>query len=511
MKNNTISYWNQTAVRPHCPSLGESTETDVLIIGGGITGVTCAYCLAQKGVKPMLIEAGALCGGTTGNTTGKVTLQHGIIYSKIIGKYGLGAAMDYAGSQREAVDFVRRTVEKEAIDCQLRENTAYIYASAEGDVAAVEEEHEAAVKAGIDASLLRNPDFPVPNFIMTGFKDQVVFHPVRYVAGLAGAAQAQGAVLYDRTKAVKIENGDVKAVTCEDGSVIRARHVVQATQYPVYDGPNLFFARLYPKRTYAIAVRAERDWPDGSFINAGAPARSFRTHVENGERILIVVGEGHDTGRDSGDQTEHFENLMQYADRLAGVREVVAMWSAQDYETPDQLPYIGRLSENSTIYVAAGFRKWGLSSGSLAGSMLADLITTGGCKHEKLYSKMRPDLFSSPANALQGALSPIVELIKSKLEGTEDLKGLQPGEGRVIRFKGEKAGVYRDLNDDVTILDITCTHMGTELNFNNAEKTWDCPAHGGRYAHDGKLLEGPPKNPLKVLFRGKYGDLVGDE
>ncbi len=143
--------------------------------------------------------------------------------------------------------------------------------------------------------------------------------------------------------------------------------------------------------------------------------------------------------------------------------------------------------------------------------MIADLITDGNCNYESLYSRTRSDFLSSPGKAIVGAVNPVIELIKSKFEGTEGIAWLQSGEGRVIRFKGEKAGIYRDINDDVTILDITCTHMGTELNFNTAEKTWDCPAHGGRFNTDGKLLEGAPKDSLKVLFKGKYEDILKDD
>ena len=187
------------------------------------------------------------------------------------------------------------------------------------------------------------------------------------------------------------------------------------------------------------------------------------------------------------------------------------MWSAQDYDTPDELPYIGRISDRSTIYMATGFRKWGLSNGTLAGTMIADLVTAGKCRYESLYSRTRADITSSPGKAVAGAVIPVVELVKSKFKRMEALDGLEPGEGRIIRFKGERAGIYRGADDDVTVLDITCTHMGTELNFNTAEKTWDCPAHGGRFSTDGILLEGPPKDTLKVLFKGKYNDLLDEE
>jgi len=505
---STISYWNLTGEKKRYPRLEQSFSTDILIIGGGIAGVTCAYCLAQKGLKPVLIEAGVLCDGTTGNTTGKVTIQHGTIYHKTEKKYGPKAAHDYAASQKSALEFVRGAVEKHAIDCQLHQNTAYVFAQNANERETLALEYEAAQRAGINAELIGHADFPQGNAGLLAYRDQYVFHSVRYVEGLAQAAVEAGAVLYCDTKAIHLEDGDSKTVTCEGGLRIQAKHVVMATQYPFYDGPNLFFARLYPKRDYGIAVRAKRDWPDGSYINIGDPTRSIRTHVEKGERILIIVGECHDTGRGPDDMALHHERLVEFADQVAGVGEVIAKWSAQDYDTPDELPYIGRVSDGSDLYVASGFRKWGLSTGTLSGMLLADMIEKGNCRYESLYSRSRAELSSSFAKAVVGAVNPVIELIKSKLEGTRELEGLRPGEGRVIRFHGEKAGVYLGDNDEVTILDITCTHMGTELNFNTAERTWDCPAHGGRYNTEGKLLEGAPKNSLKVLYKGKYSDLL---
>ena len=507
MDKNTVSYWNKTADKAFYPRLKKSITTDVLIIGGGITGVTCAYELAQRGRSGVLLEAGGLCDGTTGNTTGKLTVQHGSVYDGLIKKHGLKAACDYCIAQQFALDFVRDTVSAENIDCQLMEGTACFYAPQEDEAAAVLKEHKAQKRAGLDAVLVENPWFPVSNVSMTCVGKQAAFHPVRYIEALAAASVKKGTQIYCSTKAIHIEKSDTITVTCENDIEIKANHLVMATGYPMYDGPNLFFAKLYPKRTYAIAVKGKNSWPDGFYITVGKKTRSFRTHTENSEPVLIVAGDGHVTGRGSEDMTEHFENLMQFADQLAGVKEVLAMWSAQDYESPDLLPYIGRLSKNSNIYVASGYRKWGLTNGTLAGMMLAELIDTGSCRYEALFSGKRADILSSPGAAISGNVTSMAQLVKSKLEGVGAKNALEVGQGRVIRFNGEKAGIYRSENDEVTILDITCTHMGTQLTFNTAEKTWDCPAHGGRFSSEGKLLEGPPKDPLKVLFKGKYDDL----
>lgn len=508
MKNGTVSYWNKTAEKENYPPLEKSLKTDILIVGAGITGITCAYCLAQKGFEPVVIEAGGLCDGTTGNTTGKITIQHGIIYSAIAKKHGMDFAKGYAESQAGALNFIRKTVEEHGIGCQLANNSAYLYASSEEDFGTLKEEYETAKDLGIDSKLHGNAEFPEGSFGSLEFRNQAVFHPVRYVGGLAKAAVAGGAKIFCGTKAVKVEyDGEISTIYCENDIVIQARHLVQATQYPIYDGPTVFFTRLYAKRDYGIAVSAERDWPDGSYINTGEPTRSIRTHVENGERVLIVVGESHATARGEDNTELHFENLARFAEQIAGKNRILAKWSAQDYDTPDQIPYIGRLSDHCNIYVAAGFKRWGLTTGTLAGNMISEIIAGGHCRYEEIYSRKRGDYSSSLGKTISEVFGPVGELIKSKFEKTEGLENLKQGEGRVISFDGRKAGIYRDYDDTVTVLDISCTHMTTELNFNSAEKTWDCPAHGGRYATDGKLLEGPPKNPLEVLYRGKFSEL----
>lgn len=507
MNDNTISYWNKTAEKLKYPRLEKNLETDTLIIGGGITGITCAYCLANKDVNTVLIEAEGLCDGTTGNTTGKVTIQHDVIYSKIEEKYGFDFSKAYADSQSEALAFVRKQAVAESIDCQLSKSTAYIYALTEAEKEDLRREYEAALKLGIDAVLINKSDFPVQSKGVLVFNNQAVFHPVRYVEALAKSAASKGAEIYCKTKAIKVEDNDIKTVICENGVTIKAKHLVMATQYPIYDGPNIYYTRLYAKRAYGIAVDAKRDWTDGSFISAGDPSCSVRTHIENDKKVLIVVGEEHATARGEEDTELHYKRLIEFAEDIAGVNEVLAHWSAQDYNTPDQIPYIGRISDKSNVFVATGFKKWGLSTGTLAGNMISALITTGNCKYEHLYSRTRHDMLNSANIVFTEVFASVGELIKSRFENVEDLHGLKKGEGRAIRFKGKRAGIYRDEEDNIIILNISCEHMTTGLNFNPAEKTWDCPAHGGRFTTDGKVIEGPPKDNLKILFKGKYSDL----
>lgn len=505
--HTTNSYWRQTAATSMYTALKSSITTDVLIIGGGITGVMCAYELADRGLKPVLIESDDLCSGTTGSTTGKITVQHGAIYHKILNKYGFRAARDYFSAQRYALEFVYTAVEAHRIDCQLTRNTAFLCAESDEQLQVLKNEYETARILGISAELTEHDSFPQGSFGTLGYHEQCVIHPVRFVNALTAAAVLKGARVFCSTKAVKLRDDRKDIVLCTNNVEVNAKHIIMATQYPFYDGSNLFFSRLYPKRDYGIAVEPLRNIPDGSYINIGKPVRSMRTHVENGHKILIVVGDDHPTGRGQRDMSQHFDNLIHYAEQTAGVKSVLATWSAQDYETPDDLPFIGSVSEGHNLYTATGFGKWGLTNGIASGMILADIITNGSSRYENLFTCKRPDILTSPVKALSGTVTPVIELIKSKLQQADFTAGIQQGEGRVMQFGGEKAGIYRDYNDEVSIIDITCSHMGTELKFNTAEKTWDCPAHGGRYDTNGRLLEGPPKNSMKVLFKGKFNDL----
>jgi glycine/D-amino acid oxidase-like deaminating enzyme/nitrite reductase/ring-hydroxylating ferredoxin subunit len=499
---DTTSYWHLTQDTARYPELTEDAETDTLIIGGGITGVTCAFNLGRLGADAMLIEASSLCGGTTGNTTGKATIQHGIIYSKLIKKMGNEAASLYYGAQMQALEFIKAFGKSRPDDFGYAENEAFIYASSDAERRLIEDEYNAARELKIDAELIEKPAFPPESRCMMGYKGQAVIHPVRYVEMLAKRAMDYGVKIFEHTKAIKIADGDIIAVKCENGAIIRAKHLIIATQFPIYEGMGAFFTRLYPRRSYAIAVKTKANWPDGSYINMGTPARSLRTHVENGERVLIVVGDGHVTAR-SGNMQEHFDELMRFAAAASGFDNLIAKWSAQDYKTPDDLPFIGRLTKKSNIFVACGFAKWGITSGTLAGMMIPEIILNGKSEFDELLAPSRLNLKASAPTFLTEVGQQVKELVHSKLEETDSIMDLERGQARIIPYNGQRAGAFMDDDGQLTIVDITCTHLGCELNWNNAERSWDCPCHGGRFNFDGRLLEGPPSNPLKILHQDK--------
>lgn len=504
METVAQSYWEKTAESTAYPALEEDVNTDVLIVGGGITGVSCAYHLAKAGASVILLEADRLGCGTTGKSTGKVHVLHDALYARLCKMPGKETASKVARTQREAMEFVKHFTMGSEMSCGFAESDACLFARTEQERQAVEDEFEALKTVGLDARFLFRPDFPPRNLCMTVQFGQVLIHPLRYVQALAADAVQQGAVLYEHTKVTKIHPGKTVEAFCENGRRVTAHHLIIGTQYPFFENFGAYFTRLYPRRSYGIAVQPEREWPAGSYISAGDPVRSIRTVMEDGKKILLVMGEGHTTGRDSGEKEgeRHFDALAAYAEELAGPFTLRARWSAQDYRTPDSIPYIGPSAPHSNLYVATGFGKWGLSNGTLAGLLLTDWITTGKSARGAPYDPARLHLagVATMAGELSGQVGAMVRSKASKPIRAEDIS---PGEGGVVLFEGKKAGAYRHPDGRLTILDITCTHMGCTLTWNSAEKSWDCPCHGGRFTAEGKQLEGPPPVPLRIYCQGE--------
>ncbi len=502
MSTRMPSYWEQTQSRTLYPALEKEIRTAVLVIGGGITGVSCAYQLAKAGVSVALAEAGTLGCGATGHSTGKVSALHGEFYAPIAKAMGKETAGKAARTQREAVESVKRFALNSDRDCGFAESDAFFFARTEKERQKVEAEAETLRAVGLDARFVPHPDFPPQAVGAAVLFGQAVIHPLRYLSALADAAAGLGARIFEHTTVTHIRNGREIRAYCSGGVCIDAHHLIDATQYPAF---GVYFTRLYPRRSYAIAVEPKRAWPSGSYISADdSPARSLRTVREGEKNVLVAAGDGNITGRDDGktDSGPHFEALKKYAEQIAGPFSLRAAWSAQDYETPDGLPYIGPVSPGSNLYIASGFNKWGLSGGTLAGIVLTEWITDGSSVRGEPYSplRFRPAGVVPMVEELSGQMG---ALLRSKTKKAERrAEELAPGEGGIVRFEGRKAGAFRHPDGTLTVLDIACTHLGCTLSWNETEHSWDCPCHGGRFDAEGRRLEGPPPRNLPVLYRG---------
>ncbi|MCM3588213.1 FAD-dependent oxidoreductase [Mesobacillus maritimus] len=496
-------YWLQSVDLPTFPKLEGDLDVEVAVIGGGMTGITSAYLLAKEGKKVALIEAGRVLTGTTGHTTAKVTAQHGIIYDELISHFGKEKTQAYYQANNEALQFIKNLVKEQQIDCDFSEQDAYIYTNSDQEMQKLISEYDAYEKLGIkDIGYLKSIEIPVEHKAAIVMRNQAQFHPLKYLKHLVEEFTKMGGQIYENTTAVDIEEGDEPRITTRSGHKVGCQHMIVSTHYPFYDVKGFYFSRMTISRSYALAVKTEKEFPGGMYINAETPSRSLRYTDWNGEKIVIFGGHEHQTGKNVNDNTfEYYEALEAFANETFGIKEIPYRWSAQDPTTLDKIPFVGRYSPTiSNIFVATGYRKWGMTNSTNAARLMTDLIIGRENPYEGVFDPNRFNADPDVKKFLSINASVAKELIKGKLEQpSTQPETLKKNEGAPIMLNGQRAGAYRDENGQLHIVDTTCTHMGCELKWNNGERSWDCPCHGSRFSYKGEVLDGPAEIPLKRL------------
>lgn len=496
-------YWIASTSKTEYTSLKEDIEVDVAIIGGGIVGITAAFLIKNKGLKVAVIDADKIGHGTTGHTTAKVTSQHGLIYDNIITKFGEEKARQYAEANEASIQFIAGLVKERNIDCDFCPESSYVYTQAEDYVNKVEKEVEAAQKMGIKASYVTNLPLPFEVKAAVKFDNQAKFHPLRYILTLAKDIPGEGSYIFEDTKVVDIEEGARCAVVTHKGNRVTAANVIIASHFPCYDGLGLYFARQYAEKSYILGIKIKDKYPGGMYVSAENPGRSLRSQRYNNDEIVLVAGEHHKTGSEI--QTNvHYDNLGKFAKETFNLQGIMYRWSTQDYVTADDVPYVGHLtSRTSNIFVATGFGKWGMTNGTSAARIITDLITTGENPWASVYSPQRFDIAAAGPKLVSYNMDVAKTLIEGKITPAPSDVDVEKGKAKVVDIEGENYGAYRDEEGGLHIVDITCTHLGCELVWNEAERTWDCPCHGSRFTIDGANVEGPAFNPLRHLGEGK--------
>ena len=485
--------WLEPA-EPRYPALSSSLDVDVAVIGAGITGVTTAYLLKQAGKSVALLESSAVGHGATGYTTAKLTVGHSLVYHHLIESLGEDAARAYARSNQEAIERIEAIVRANSIDCDLERASNYVYTERENSVVDVEREASAARAAGVEAELTTETDLPYPVRAAIRVDGQAQFHPWKYLAGLARTVDGEGSHVLELTRATSVLSGSVCEVETTAG-VVRAAHVVVATQMPFLDR-GLYFTRAHPRKSYAIAARVDNDGaPRGMYISVDQPTRSIRsTPAEGGGRMLIVGGEGHKPGDDPNTKAR-YEKLEAFMQERFGVAAAEYHWSTHDYMPVDRLPYIGRLRRgDERVYVATGFAKWGLTKATIAAGVISDAILGRANEWAELYDSTRLDARRSAKRFAKENAAVGLHFFRDRLQlpaGREEVERLAPGEGTVARIGAKQYAVHRDDVGELHVLSARCTHLGCIVGWNNADRAWECPCHGSRFAADGTLVQGP--------------------
>ncbi|GHG50838.1 FAD-dependent oxidoreductase [Streptomyces griseocarneus] len=497
------SYWMATvAPVPRAEALTSDIDVDVAVVGGGVAGLSTAWELIDAGRSVAVLEADRLAAGVSGYTTAKLSALHTLVYDKLRRTRGAEGARLYARSQQEAVERVVEVAAALHVDCELERVPAFVYVTDPARRPAMEAEAEAAREAGLAASYTEETGLPFPVAGAVRVEEQAQFHPRRYLLALADDLRERGGRLYERTRVTGLTEGTPCRLTTENGAVVTAREVVVATHYPVFDRA-LLFTRLSPRRELVVAaVIPAGDDPGGMYITDEDRTRSMRTAPYDEERrLLIVTGEHFTPG--AGGVAERFARLAAFTAEHFPRAETVHHWAAQDNDPTDTVPLVGPFHPGAQhTYVATGFGGWGMSGGVMAGRLLTDLIVgryvppwAGLYDPRRLWSTVREAPAFLRHQAAVGRHFVGDRLRTTHADSAEDIP---PGGGAVVRLGGRRCAVHREEDGTLRAVSARCTHLGCLVAFNAAERTWECPCHGSRFAVDGTVLQGPATRPLDV-------------
>ena len=492
---SNTSLWEAISIRntPY-PILENDLEVDVAIIGGGITGITAANQLVSTGKKVVILEANTLGGGTTGNSTGNLYVAIEPYYQTVEATFNFETAKTIAYSRKAAIDYIEKNVKEKDIDCHFTRRPWYAYTTKEAKK--LEREVELFNKMGMPIEYTDNMPLDIKFKKAAVMQDQARFNPLQYVIAMAADLAKKGCLIFENTPVIEIvetEHGILKTAH----ATITAKKILIATHTPVGINSTQMFTAPY--RSYVVAVKLE-NCPEGHFWDVSGISPSICTHAmsQNHPELLMVAGNHHKTGQGS-DLMQNFEKHEAFLRKNFNTKDVAFQWSAQHYQSADSAPYIGLNGSAQHTYIASGFWADGLTYGTLAGIIVGDLILGKNNPLSATYQPDRKKMMTSMPFVLKENANVLLQYLKDyPLISLQNFDDIKPGEGKVIEINREKCAVSRDDNNLLHVVSAVCTHMKCIVNWNDAEKTWDCPCHGSRFTCKGKVIEGPAILDLEI-------------
>lgn len=430
------SIWSDSVEFPSFKQLKKDIKTDVLIIGGGITGILCAHMLEQAGVDYVLVEADKLCNGITKNTTAKISIQHGLIYHKLVKRFGLEKARMYLDANVAALQEYRKLCQN--IDCHFETKDNLVYSL--NSPAKLEKELHALNQLGYTADYVGKLPLPLSNAGAVRFENQAQFHPLKFLAEISKELS-----IYEHTKVREL----MPNTAMTEYGRITAQNIIVTTHFPFLNKHGSYFLKMYQHRSYVIAYENAAD-VKGMYVDENDKGFSFRNY----DNLLLIGGGDHRTGKHGG----NWKEISEFATAHYPDAQARYYWATQDCMTLDEVPYIGAYSKKTeNLYVATGFNKWGMTSAMTAAMLLRDMITKKVCPYAPVFSPSRTMLRT--------------QLFMNAFEATTNL--LTPTTKR-------------------------CPHLGCALKWNPQERSWDCPCHGSRFTEHGELIDNPATGDLNT-------------
>lgn len=478
----TESVWSKTEEFPAREPLPGDLTVKAAVIGAGMAGILTAYLLKKQGVNVIVLEAGQIAGGQTKNTTAKITSQHGMFYQKLIKNTGLQRARLYAEANESAIAAYENLINGENIECGFERLPSYLYTVFPGRKRELEQEAAAAASLGIRASFVQIPKLPFETAGAVCFENQAQFHPLKFLKALS-----EKVTIYEKTKVLRVKGHQLYT----DRGTVTAEYIIFATHYPFPKIPGFYFARMHQERSYVLGLSGSKKLPS-MFYSADDGGLSLRWDGDT----LLLGGGAHRTGkaRPGGE----YQHLNLAAKTYYPGCEITAHWSAQDCMPHDEMPFIGTYSIFRPFWlVATGFKKWGMTSSMLAAMIIRDRICGFENPYEILFRPQRFCFRASAKNLLTDLKISATGLVKGAFHLPFKERQLRKGQAGIIRSGLHRVACYRDESGALHKISAKCPHLGCELTWNPAEKSWDCPCHGSRFDCDGNLIDNPSLKSAK--------------
>jgi glycine/D-amino acid oxidase-like deaminating enzyme/nitrite reductase/ring-hydroxylating ferredoxin subunit len=499
---STKPVWD-TIQSPKYPKLMNDVTCDVAVIGGGITGLTAAYLLKKAGKRVCVLERYSLGDGDTGNTTAHLTCVTDFRLMEMAKIFGKPAAGLVWQGGMAAISIIEQNAKSEGIPCDFRRVPGFLHASFESkkdESKELQRDCKLARELGFAADFLE--EVPVVHREGIRIANQAKFHPLKYLSGLARAVQGNGCNIYEQSEATEFSkkphgvkvNG--RQVTCD--------YVVIATHVPLMGKTGLINAtllqsKLAPYSTYVIGARIPGgDLPEASFWDTTDPYYYLRIDKTEKGLYAIFGGKDHKTGQ-SRDPDKRYADMTKMLLKIIPQAKVDRRWSGQVIETNDGLPYIGETAEHQ--FVATGYAGNGMTFGTLAGMMACDAALGRKNPWQDLFSVNRKKIRGGTWDYVSENVDYPYYMVRDRLKSSEasSPSDVRRGDGKVIQIEGKRVACSRDEKGKVAMVSAVCTHMGCIVHWNNAEKSWDCPCHGSRFATTGEVIGGPAETPLETV------------